>query len=255
MSHTNEPIEQAVILAAGYGSRLNTGGVSKPLVPVNRTPLIEHAVRQAVSAGVRNIMVVTGHRAGDVAAALPALAARYGVGLASRRTEDWSRPNGYSVLTGARDITGRYLLMMADHLFAPTLLPRLIRGAHAGHGAVLAIDRRVCGDRIDPGDATWVATGKAGMIRAIGKRIDPYDAVDCGAFVVGPDLGHAIQAAIAMGKPGGLSDGMQILADANRAATVDIGDSWWIDVDDARALALAEAQLPDHAALIPEPAA
>jgi hypothetical protein len=43
---------------------------------------------------------------------------------------------------------------------------------------------------------------------------------------------------------------MQLLADAGRAATMDVGaderDAWWMDVDDARAHAIAEDQAPRY---------
>ena len=37
-------------------------------------------------------------------------------------------------------------------------------------------------------------------------------------------------------------------SDAGRAATMDIGDAWWMDVDDPRAHALAEELAPWHLA-------
>jgi hypothetical protein len=43
---------------------------------------------------------------------------------------------------------------------------------------------------------------------------------------------------------------MQRLADQGRAATMDIGASWWLDVDDPRAHALAEAEAPAQLGLI-----
>ena len=58
------------------------------------------------------------------------------------------------------------------------------------------------------------------------------------------EAADAIRAAIAEGKAGSLSEGMQKLADAGRAATMDIGAAWWLDVDDPRAFDLAEAQAP-----------
>jgi hypothetical protein len=39
---------------------------------------------------------------------------------------------------------------------------------------------------------------------------------------------------------------MQRIADAGRAATMDIGDAWWLDVDDPRAHGLAEAEAPQR---------
>jgi 1L-myo-inositol 1-phosphate cytidylyltransferase len=95
-----------------------------------------------------------------------------------------------------------------------------------------------------------VQTGPDGRIVAIGKTIPVYDAVDCGAFLVTPELPEAIAAAIAAGKGGSLSDGMQVLADRGRAATMEIAGAWWLDVDDPRAHAIAEAEAPAQLNLV-----
>jgi len=97
---------------------------------------------------------------------------------------------------------------------------------------------------LDPDDSTWVRTLPDGTIAAIGKTIAPYDAVDCGAFLATAALPAAIAQAVALGRAGSLSDGMQVLADAGRAATMEIDGAWWIDVDDPRAHSQAEADLP-----------
>ena len=147
---------------------------------------------------------------------------------------------------GGRD----FLLMMADHIFADGLLARLAGQSGADRGVTLAIDHRVDSPLVDPDDATWVRTDARGFIRAIGKAITDYDAVDCGAFLVTPELPAAIAAAIATGAAGSLSDGMQRLADLGRAATLEIAPTWWLDVDDPRAHALAEAQAPAYLASV-----
>ncbi|QGN55551.1 NTP transferase domain-containing protein [Novosphingobium sp. Gsoil 351] len=233
----------ALIIAAGYGSRLREISDSKPLTPVAGVPLLELGVRQARDAGVERVVVVTGHQAIEIEKFLPALSARVGIPVISERVLHWSTPNGYSVMAGAAKIEGDYLLMMADHIFEAGILDRLARQGTKSRGVTLAIDRRLDNPLIDPDDATWVKTDADGRIEAIGKTIPEYDAVDCGAFLATPELARAIQAAIADGKSGSLSDGMQRLADAGRAATMDIGDAWWIDVDDPRAHAIAEAEL------------
>jgi choline kinase len=235
---------EALIIAAGYGSRLRDISESKPLTPVAGIPLLELGLRQAVAAGASRVVVVTGHEAAALEAALPALADRAGVPVLAERVPDWSKPNGFSVMAGAARIAGDYLLMMADHIFAAPILQQLAGVGAPDRGVTLAIDRRVTSPLIDPDDATWVKLDEAGFIRAIGKTISDYDAVDCGAFLATPELAAAIAAAVAAGRPGSLSDGMQRLADAGRAATMDIGDAWWLDVDDPRAHALAEADAP-----------
>ena len=238
----------ALIIAAGFGSRLASLSPSKPLTPIAGVPLIELGVRQAAAAGAARVVVVTGHEAERMEAALPGLAARVGVVIVAERLADWSRPNGFSVMAGAARISGAYLLMMADHIFAGAILRNLARQGGADRGVTLAIDRRVASPLIDPDDATWVKMDGAGRIRAIGKAIAEYDAVDCGAFLATEELAEAIAAAVAAGKAGSLSDGMQGLADRGRAATYDIGDNareaWWMDVDDPRAHAIAEEEAP-----------
>jgi choline kinase len=234
----------ALIIAAGFGSRLRELSESKPLTPVAGKPLIELGVRQAKAAGAARVVVVTGHAAERLEAYLPGLAQQVGIAIVAERIADWSKPNGYSVMAGAAQIDGDFLLMMADHIFSSSILSQLATVGGADRGVTLAIDRRVASPLIDPDDATWVATDSRGFIQAIGKTITSYDAVDCGAFLATQELPQAIAEAIAGGKSGSLSDGMQILADRGRAATHDIGQAWWLDVDDPRAHALAEADTP-----------
>ena len=236
----------ALIIAAGYGSRLREISDSKPLTPVAGVPLLELGVRQAIAAGVSRVVVVTGHQAIEIEKFLPTLSARVGIPVISERVLHWSTPNGYSVVAGAARITGDYLLMMADHIFEGSILQRLAKVGTKSRGVTLAIDRRTDNPLVDPEDATWVKTDADGRIEAIGKSITGYDAVDCGAFLATPELAEAIKAAIAEGKNGSLSDGMQRLAEAGRAATMDIGEAWWLDVDDPRAHALAEAEAPKY---------
>ena len=233
----------ALIIAAGYGTRLRELSESKPLTPVGGVPLLELGVRQARAAGVQRVVVVTGHQAIEIEKFLPGLSQRVGIPVVSERVLHWSTPNGYSVMAGAAKISGDYLLMMADHIFEAGILDRLAKQGTKSRGVTLAVDRRLDNPLIDPEDATWVKTDADGRIEAIGKTIADYDAVDCGAFLATPELALAIQAAITAGKSGSLSDGMQRLADAGRAATMDIGDAWWIDVDDPRAHAIAEEAL------------
>jgi choline kinase len=234
----------ALILAAGFGSRLAGVAPVKPLAEVAGMALIEWSVRQAAAVGVRRAVVVTGHGADAVEARLPGIAARCGIAVEPCRLADWSRPNGVSVMAGAARTTGNYLLLMADHLFAAGLLAELMQAMAQPRGAVLAIDRNWAAPAIDPDDATWVERHGDGRIARIGKHLDSFDAVDCGAFIATPDLAPAIAAAMAEGALGSLSDGMQWLADRGAAGTIDVTGHSWIDVDDPAMLALAERMAP-----------
>ncbi|MBC2664629.1 NTP transferase domain-containing protein [Novosphingobium flavum] len=244
----------AVIIAAGFGSRLRDLSDSKPLTPVAGIPLIELGVLQARAAGVERVTVVTGHEAARVEQFLADLSRRTGVEVHAQRVADWSQPNGFSVIAGANRVAqmggSDFLLMMADHIFSAEILSRLAQVGAPDRGVTLATDLRVDSPLVDPDDATWVKTDGHGRITAIGKHLTDYDVVDCGAFLATPELPEAIAAAISAGKPGSLSDGMQALADKGRAATMEIAGAWWLDVDDPRAHALAEAEAPSRLVLL-----
>ena len=238
---------KALILGAGYGSRLRGASESKPLTPVAGVPLIEHVIRCAAEAGATGFVVVTGHQAERVEAFLATLAGRLGLAIECVRTGDWSRQYGYSVLDGAAAIDGDYLLLMSDHLFDAEIARRLIEGASPEAAVTLAVDRRLEGELLDLDDATKVEVAPDGAIVRIGKTLLRYDAIDTGVFLATPALAEALRADIAAGGGGSLSEGIQRLADSGRARTLDIGSARWIDVDDPRMLGLAEALVaPDR---------
>jgi len=239
-----------LILAAGFGSRLRNLFPSKPLATVNGVTLLEIALCQLASAGVTRAVVVTGFNADSVEDALREMQPRLDLEIIATRISDWGKPNGYSVMAGASLLPGNYLLIMCDHLLSSSIL-RSLAGAHDGtRDVTLGIDRRTTNPLIDPDDATWVERGPEGFINFIGKDLSQYDAVDCGAFLATPALAEAIEEAISKGKPGSLSDGMQLLADRGRAATLDIGEAWWMDVDDPKAHTQAEQLLDETFSLL-----
>ncbi|MGQ0660950.1 phosphocholine cytidylyltransferase family protein [Sphingosinicella sp.] len=226
-----------LILAAGHGSRLREVSASKPLTPLAGRPLIAHVIDAAMAAGATTSTIVTGHEAARVEAFLAGL----DVPVDCVRLDDWDRPNGHSVVAGATKIDGDYLLLMSDHLFDPEIARRTVASGRASGAALtLAVDRDWRRDSLDLDDATKVALD-GDRIVAIGKTLDRFDAVDTGIFHATPALAIAIRDAIALGKAGSLSDGVQRLAVAGQAQVADATGLFWLDVDDPIALAKAEA--------------
>jgi 1L-myo-inositol 1-phosphate cytidylyltransferase len=220
---------QAIILAAGQGTRLRGVSPSKPLTLVAGRPLILRILDNLAAAGITRPLVVTGYRGDAVAAVVEAW------GSEALHNADWAQPNGVSVLAAAPRVEPQALLVMADHLASPGLYASVAAAAPADTGLVLGIDRRLGHPWVDEADVTRVAT-RGDRIIAIGKAICTYDAHDCGVFRITPELPAALAP---LGSPG-LSDGVRALAARGRAHVVDISAHDWIDIDDPRALALAE---------------
>lgn len=227
-------IDTCVILAAGAGTRLREAAESKPLCEVAGMPLIDHAIERLAGAGMKRVIVTTGYRAEDIEAHL---AGRdWPVTVQTARTADWRQPNGVSALAAAPLLAGaETLLVMCDHLVEPALYAR-VATAGARDGLRLGIDRRLGHDWIDPLDVTCVATDGERIV-AIGKEMAPHDCYDTGVFAVGP----AFFAALAGLDSPSITEAVRALIAQGFALTVDCSDLDWIDVDDPKALAAANA--------------
>jgi 1L-myo-inositol 1-phosphate cytidylyltransferase len=220
---------QAIILAAGMGTRLRSVSPSKPLTMVAGQPLLVRILDNLAAAGVDRPLVITGYR-GDEVGAVAA-----GWGADTLHNPHWNQPNGVSVLAAAPRLEAQSLLLMADHLASPGVY-RTVAGARSlDAGLVLGIDRRLGHPWADESDVTRVST-RNGRISAIGKQICTYDAHDCGVFLITSELMDALAPIPAPG----LSDGVRALAARGRALTIDVSAHDWIDIDDPRALAMAE---------------
>lgn len=226
---------QAIVLAAGSGTRLRDAAPIKPLAEVAGKPLLAHVIERLVRAGVGEAIAVVGYEAAKIREALAG--ADLGCSIRFVDNPRWQESNGVSVLSAAPFVTGRALLTMSDHLADPALYARV---AAAGQGdlTVLGVDRRLGHPWIDEQDVTRVATDGESIV-GIGKLLAVYDCYDTGVFSVAPPLFDTLRAA----PNPSLSDGMRALGASGRAGIVDVSGLDWLDVDDPRALAIAEEWL------------
>jgi choline kinase len=140
---------------------------------------------------------------------------------------DWRKQNGLSVLAARGHVRSPFLLTMSDHLFDDQLLGTLVREADPAL-LNLAIDRKIEAI-VDIDDAMKVQTSSA-RVTAIGKDLKQYDAIDTGLFVANEDLFDHLEAA-KHGEDCSLADGVRRMAAAGKVRAIDIGNSWWQDVD------------------------
>lgn len=238
------PIRQAVILAAGLGSRLRaTDTLPKPLTPVCGVPLLKRTVLTLGRGGIREAVVVVGFARKLVESVLVADEDIAALGIALRFIEnpDYTLGNGVSVLAAEGQIADGFVLSMADHVYDQALVELACRSDLTEADLYLCVDRRVS-EIYDIDDATKVRT-HGDLIVDIGKHLAVYDCIDCGVFAVTPALLDVLREARAQRGDCSLSDGVRALAAIRRARVVDIGTAFWQDVDTLEALARAESIL------------
>jgi choline kinase len=233
---------KCVIVAAGQGLRLRDIAPLKPLAPLLGAPLISHVIDCALAGGATEFVVVTGYEGGKLEKFLYALAAAKGLRLNCIRNPNWKASNGHSVAAAGPVVHGKFLLLMSDHLFDPEIVRELIRAHANSPGVALAVDRRLDNPLVDLEDVTRVQATQDGRIQRIGKLIESYNAFDTGIFLASPELIAAIEAKVAAGGIGSISEGMQALADQGLAYAHDIEDRFWIDIDDADAFGRAQRE-------------
>lgn len=218
-----------MVLAAGNGDRfLGSSTPSKLLAPVAGMPLISRTLLTAARAGIQLIDVILGYQSGAVRqAALSGAPA--GVMLRFHQNDRWHEENGVSALVSRPHVGDeRFALLMGDHIFNWQVLARLLEHQAPAGESLLAIDR---------GPASAVRALEATRVRldgdritAIGKQLEPFDALDTGVFVFAPSIFAALEESIADGDTS-LSGGVRRLAARGLMRGIETDGSAWCDVD------------------------
>jgi CDP-L-myo-inositol myo-inositolphosphotransferase len=234
--------EVAIILAAGLGSRLYPErNTPKPLTKVLGLTLAERVVCTLQAADVRRFLVSLGHEAETVRAHFSDIAQRRGVTVEFVQAKDWQLGNGASALaTQGRTGDAPFFLVMIDHLFDPGIARALADDLPESGEMCLAVDHDKDGI-FDLDDVTRVQIASR-RIKAIGKRLQEWNAADTGVMLCTSGLFEGLERA-AVENRHGLSDGVRELADEGWARTVDVTGRPWLDVDTPEALREAERRL------------
>jgi choline kinase len=231
------PALPAVVLAAGFGSRL-TGAVDLPkaLTPVLGRPLLGYTLEGLAEAGVREAHVVVGHRGDEVRTALAQAIDLHGADIAINVVENprFALPNGSSLAAAREVVAGRpFLLLMADHLLSGEAIRRMLT---AGHDFAIGVDHGpLPAERL--ADATRVQTGPDGLVVAFGKLLPRWSGIDAGIFRCLPDVFSVLDE---LGLDSEVSAVMTAVAARRPFYTVDITGAFWLDVDTPDDLAAAE---------------
>ncbi len=228
-------VRDALIPAAGRGARLDRPQTPKPLVDVGGEPLMLRTLRQLHRAGVRRAVVVVGYEAPRLRRAL----AHHGIAemeLEIVENPGWEAGLASSLLVARDRFDGPFALAMGDHVFDPPLVSRLLAAEPEPDGVVCLVDPRA--EEVHDLEAAVKVRLEGDRVRALGRTLRDFDAVDAGLFLATPALFDALAR-------GGddLTHGVDRLARAGRARAVSTGEARWDDVDTPAALVHAELRL------------
>lgn len=223
-------IRCAVVLAAGFGSRLNSDrdDCPKPLRRVGGVPLLVRVLRGLAASGIEDAAIVLGYRADHIKEALEAEPS-IGLRLHYVRNEEYAKSNGVSVLAAREFIAEGAVLSMADHLYSPRVVDAVLRPEFSDGACVLAVDHDIA-RCFDLDDATKVRVESRRIVE-IGKALSLYNALDTGVFKVGQSLVDALDDVYRIKGDCSLSDGVQALSRRGEFFASDVDGAAWVDVD------------------------
>jgi choline kinase/phosphatidylglycerophosphate synthase len=233
---------KCLIVAAGKGSRLQAKGDTKPLIPILGVPLIERVIRSSHRVGVDEFYVVTGYHGKRICTFLDQLSDRSGIPITCIANEDWEKENGLSVLRARKCLAEPFLMLMADHLFEPSIARELLEFPVADGEIALAVDRNTHNRLVDLDDVTRVKT-LGDRIENIGKNLTDFNGFDTGIFLSTPAIFGALEQCAEESGDTSLSGAVRVLAVEGRAKAVDVNGHFWIDVDNPKDFRLAESAL------------
>jgi choline kinase len=159
---------QAVLLAAGLGSRLGslTRDLPKALISVGGKPLLAHALRFAGRLRPSRIIVVGGFGFAQVKEALAGSSAGLPVELVEN--PQFRDGNLVSLLTAKPRIGEGFLVMNVDHIYRPGI-------AQVVAPEVERVTAFIDTDRTLGGDDMKVERGGDGRVVAIAKTLGKFD--------------------------------------------------------------------------------
>lgn len=232
-------IESAMILAAGFGTRMRpiTEHTPKPLIPLAGRPLIDHVLDRLVEAEVKRVVVNTHYKAEMMAAHLEG---RRDIAITLSHEPELLDTGG-GVKQALPLLGEEFFVLNSDVFWLNAKVPTLTRLARAWDGsrldALLLVQRTVTAIGYDgPGDFVVDPLGR--IRRRAEREIAPhlyagievlsrrfFDGTPAGAFSLNPLWNRAIE--------------------AGRLEAL-IHDGEWFHVGTPQGLAASEEQLRHH---------
>jgi choline kinase len=248
---TRAKVEEAIVLAAGFGSRMQpySNGSPKPLIPVFDTPLLDYALKNLEEIGIRKTVVVLGYKAETVHQWLAK--AEFAMEVEDVYNPRYYLGNGISAQCGLKHtVTNNVLIGMADHLALPDLFDGAVERNHHGVDLGLVVDYNPCmKPQLD--DPTRVLVNNCGKILEIGKDISTWNCVDTGVFVVSRRFDSVVETIVQQNGDCTISNAVNHMITSNMDIQAwDSDGAFWLDIDTPSDLQFAEKTILSNPELL-----
>ncbi|MBT7221717.1 MAG: phosphocholine cytidylyltransferase family protein [Marinovum sp.] len=246
MKYEKDRVPFAVILAAGIGSRLSplTDTYPKSLLSVGGSVILERMIRNCLSCGMSQFVLVLGHRADEikkfVKKTFRGIRVTYVINDRYRETN-----TGYSLMLAAKAIgTAEFVKFDADVVFDVRILRRLLDTSHAN---ILCIDRNI---PLEDEEVKVIVNDQMQVIE-VGKSVDPKRALgeSIGIEKISAETGALLFAELSkmMERRGNLQNYYeaayaQLVDKGTQFHALDISGLDWTEIDTAIDFAAANAK-------------
>jgi CDP-L-myo-inositol myo-inositolphosphotransferase len=218
---------QAVILAAGEGSRMNhPEGQPKVLIDLCGQTLLEHVLSALAAIGVSEFVIVVGYQGEEIENWIRRQRLDQQWPLTVVHNNRWSEGNASSILAARPYLKdNRFVVAMGDHLFDPLGVQGFlkVRGDFVG---VFDSNPRF----VDVAEATK-AQSHRGYVVALGKNLTTFRYVDTGLFLCSQRIFPFIEECLAEGVGTFNEVKRRWIAKGHILHIFDCQGMFWIDVD------------------------
>ena len=227
-----------VIIAAGQGKRIRsiTAESPKTLLKINGRTLLETLFENCLHVGISDVVVVTGYQSKEIEDFIHNL--QMDLNIQTVYNPDWNLENGLSILAAKDTISAHetFIVSMSDHFYGPDLLEQVMKINLANNTACVALDfNKDDIFDIDDGMKITVEKNNKEKITGMSKTLDYFDAIDCGVFKFKYSFFKTLDNARRSGKFS-ISEACQMLIKIGEMGGVNIGNSFWLDIDTPEAV-------------------
>ena len=227
-----------VIIAAGQGKRIRsiTEDLPKTLLKINGRTLLEILLENCLHVGISDVVVVTGYQTKEIEGFIHNLGMN--LNIQTVYNPNWNLENGMSILAAKDTISAHetFIVSMSDHFYGPDLLEQVMKINLANNTACVALDfNKDDIFDIDDGMKITVEKNNKEKITGMSKTLDYFDAIDCGVFKFKYSFFKTLENARRSGKFS-ISEACQMLIKIGEMGGVNIGNSFWLDIDTPEAV-------------------